>query len=163
MIISSNSKWAEFLPFATDERLAYFKDNIKECAPFNFGALTVIDFVDLASNKIPDKLKCLFEGDITIRQRIEAENAVQEFLEWFQREMEACTLEPTMEEEEAARGLPQLDIKQNMLIFVKKHFGKGYEYAQDLTMYEYILAKREAFIDAKFNRNIQKIQMRKKP
>lgn len=154
----------EFLPFATDERLAYFKDNIKECASFNFWDLTIGDFSLLINNKIPEKIEHLIDYrkyNLTIRQYIEGQNAIEAFMDQFKNEMEACYLPPTAEEEEAMVNLPKFTVIENMLIFVKERFvGKDYEFAEKLTLYEYRLEKKKAYSDALFNRNLERIRKR---
>lgn len=163
MKITRQTKWFEFQPFATPERVAQLKEAIQDCAPFDFWQLTIGDFSQMLTDGLPDILKKdLEKKDITIIEVIELMNAAEKFLTDFYNSMKNFEVELSPDEKSAAGACPEFTPTESMLIFAQKYFGhKDFGESEKITMIEYYIAKKSSYSDAVYQRRLSNIQIKK--
>lgn len=76
--------------------------------------------------------------------------------------MQDFALKETAESRQAARGLPQFNETEGLLVFVREYFGlHNFTEAEEVTLADVFLAKKDAFIKASFERNYNEIIIKK--
>lgn len=85
-----------------------------------------------------------------------------EFLDAFAKACTALKIEPTTEQKQAENGTQQMTPEESMIIFVRGYFGLGsFSAAGEITINEYLLARKDAYNTAKIRRNFEQLQMTK--
>lgn len=130
---------------------------------FDFFGMTVAEFLRLKENILPEKVnKFLKRRKTTFFDYIRLLNAFDMGAKAFQQILEDTTIQNDADEEMARVGLVDLTTEEAMLTFLKDYFNlQNLEKAQELTIYEYIVARKVTFNAAKFQKNIIKIQKSK--
>lgn len=130
---------------------------------FDYFGMTVAEFLRLQENILPEKVdKFLKRRKTTFFDYIRVLNAFEKGAKAFEQLMKDTTLQYDPDEEMARVGLLDLTTEEAMLTFLKDYFGlQSLEKAQELTIYEYITARKIAFNKAKFQKNSLKIQKTK--
>lgn len=71
-------------------------------------------------------------------------------------------VQPTADQKQAASGLPQQTFAEAMLTFGRAYFGlHSFAEAENLTLGDLIIARKDVYISAMFERRLQAIQMKK--
>lgn len=84
------------------------------------------------------------------------------FVEEFANVVQRLTLEPTQEQKAAASGCLPMEWQEGILIFARSYFGlHSFAAAEELTLGDYILAKKHDYNTALTDRNMHKQQMQK--
>lgn len=84
------------------------------------------------------------------------------FFEEFVRVVQRLTLEPTPEQKAAATGSLPMEWQEGILIFARSYFGlHSFAAAEELTLGDYILAKKHDYNTALAERNMHKQQMQR--
>jgi len=163
MKITRQTKWADFLPFATEERLARLKEAIPDCATFDFWQLTIGDFSQMLEEGLPAILKKELERkDVTVLEVLEIMNAAEKFLKDFYNSMKNFEIELSPDEKSAASACPEFTPTESMLIFTQKYFNhKHFGESEEITMIEYYMAKKSTYSDAVYQRRLSSIQLKK--
>ena len=139
------------------------KAEIKDVIPhsiFDFFGMTVAEFLRLQENVIPDKVtKFLAKRKTTFFDYIKIVNAFEQGSKAFEA-IVTETIIPTGADEEAAQsGLIDITTEEAMLTFLRDYFGlQNLEMAQNITLYEYITARKISYNNAKFQKNLINIQ-----
>lgn len=165
MKITNKTKWAEFAPFATPQRVAQLREKITDCAIFDFMALKIGDFSPMLSGGMPEEIKSKIENpNITVFEVIRWLNAIDEFLKKFSSIMESMEIEVESDEKQALAFMPQLSPLENILNFCLDNFGqhpvKG-GFNEDITLVEFIMRKRHVHAQNVYQRALNKIQTAK--
>lgn len=84
----------------------------------------------------------------------------------FQKEfgdaLKSTQVQPTPEQTRASNGLPKQTFAESMLTFGRAYFGlHSFREAENLTLGDLIIARRDAYISAMYERRLQRIQMEK--
>ena len=83
-----------------------------------------------------------------------------EYVETFADICKRTRVEPTAEQQQAAKGCVQIEPAEGMLIFVRSYFGlHSFREAGEITMNEYVMARKDTYNNALIRRNMEKIQM----
>lgn len=84
------------------------------------------------------------------------------FFEEFVRVVARLTLEPTQEQKAAAAGCLPMEWQEGILIFARSYFGlHSFAAVEELTLGDYILAKKHDYNTALTERNMHKQQMQR--
>lgn len=160
MIINRETKWAEFAPFATLERVAQLRDKITDCAIFDFMQITIGDFSEMTEFGMPEQLRKELENkDISVFEVLRMINACEKFMKDFSNVMQRYQITPDLREQQASIGLPEFSPIENMLIFCQSFFGlPNFGEAEKITILEFKIAKKKSFSDAMYQRNLSKIK-----
>ena len=165
MKINKRTKWANIAPLVTPEILAQLKESLPGCVIFDFWQLTIGDFSEMLKNGVPTSLiKRIEKRGATVFEVVQILNACEKFLIEFSEVMQQFEIQPTPDEKQAASFCPEFTPTESLLIFTRKYFGtvRGFGEAEEITLYEYYIAKKDSFSDAIYQRQLSKIQMRKK-
>lgn len=162
MIINRQTKWTEFAPFATIERVARLREKITNCATFDFWQLTIGDFAEMTEYGIPGELReRLNSKETSVYEAVEIINACEKFLSDFKNLMEHYVITPDLKEQQASIGLPEFSPIENMLIFCQSFFHlPNFGEAEKITILEFVIAKKKSYCDIMFERNKAKIKTR---
>lgn len=145
----------EFLPEARKKVTATIDRNI-----FDFFGMSIAEFLRLQENILPEKVeRFLKRRKTTFVDYLKILNT----FDVGARNLEAIlndTILPTTPDEEMAKvGLLDITTEEAMLTFMKDFFHlQSLEKAQELTLYEFVTARKIAFNQAKFQKNMINIQ-----
>lgn len=145
----------EFLPEARKKVTETIDRNI-----FDFFGMSIAEFLRLQENVLPEKVeRFLKRRKTTFFDYLKILNT----FDVGARNLEAIlndTILPTTPDEEMAKiGLLEITTEEAMLTFMKDFFHlQSLEKAQELTLYEFVTARKIAFNQAKFQKNMINIQ-----
>lgn len=127
---------------------------------FDFFGMTVAEFLQLQENILPLKVqKFLSKRKTTFFDYLKILNTFEIGAKNFEQILKDTTVKPEADEEAASVGLIDITTEEAMLTFLRDYFGlQSLEKAQELTLYEYITARKVSFNNAKFQKNLINIQ-----
>lgn len=146
------------------EMLTELKEKIKENLPletFDYFSMTIREFLELQESKMPSKIeKMLKNKKLTVFEYVKIINTFESGSEQLTKIIEATTVEQTKDEKNASTGLLNLSPEESILDFLKDYFNlHSYEEAQNLTLYEFVIARKHFFNKVTFEKNLSEIQM----
>ena len=149
------------------EVLTKAKEHVKEIIPlnvFDFFGMTVKEFLQLQENKLPERIEILLKKrKTTFFDYIRIVNAFEQGAKNFQDIIEATNIQESADEQAAKGGLIELTAEEAMLTFICDYFKlNSLVDAQNITLYEYITARKVNYNNVKFQRNLNEIQKIKK-
>lgn len=152
--VNANEPWAKVAPFfkaypdAIGQLLARFTP-----ADVDFEALTVKGMLEAVGGKMPEELERRLNG-CSVAEWCGNMLGVREGLEHFAKFMEETTPPVTVEQKKMAKGVLSGNIEESVLMTLKSCFSlHGLEDAQKLTVYEYMVARKEVYNEAVVNYN----------
>ena len=127
---------------------------------FDFFGMTVAEFLQLQEQIMPKKiLTLLSKRKTTFIDYIKVVNTFEQGMKSFERIVEDTTIELTADEQAAQNGLITLTTEEAMLTFLKDYYNlHNLTDAQGITLYEYCSARKTAFNNAKYQKNMINIQ-----
>jgi hypothetical protein len=127
---------------------------------FDFFGMTISEFLQLQENKLPLKVQKFLSGKkTTFFDYLKILNTFEVGAKSFERILIDTTIKAEADEEAARVGLIDITTEEAMLTFLRDYFGlQSLEKAQELTLYEYITARKISFNNAKFQKNLINIQ-----
>ena len=146
------------------EMLTELKEKIKENLPletFDYFSMTIREFLELQESKMPSKIeKMLKNKKLTVFEYVKIINTFESGSEQLTKIIEATTVEQTKDEKNASAGLLNLSPEESILDFLRDYFNlHNYEEAQNLTLYEFVIARKNYFNRITFEKNLQQIQI----
>ena len=149
------------------EILTKAKEHVKDIISlnvFDFFGMTVKEFLQLQENKLPKRIeKLLKKRSTTFFDYIRIVNAFEQGAKHFQDIIEVTNIQESADEQAAKGGLIELTAEEAMLTFICDYFKlSSLDAAQNITLYEYITARKINFNNIKFQRNLNEIQKIKK-
>lgn len=149
--------------FISDEEYDQAKDASGSDFNYDFWQLTLRDFNMILKGRLPDDILKLFEVEgISTAEFLKRSNAFEQFISTFCEIIEKLTIKETPEEKQASKGLPEFMNHEGMLVFVREYFGhKSFTEAEDTTLADFYLAKKDSYAKRVFERNMQAIMMGK--
>lgn len=134
-----------------------------ELTDFDYFGMTIADFLRLTEKHFPAKIqKMLKSRFLTVKKYIQILNTFENGNKAFEQLVEDTTLEKTDIEKEAENGLLPLTVEESMLNFMVESFHlQGWEAAQQMTLYEYISARKKSYNSAMYQKRITEIQKAK--
>jgi len=146
------------------ETLTQLKEKITDILPaseFDYFSMTIGEFLDLQENKLPEKLeKRLKSKKLTVFEYVKILNTLEKGSESLINLLELTTIEQSNDEIKASSDLLKLTSEEVILDFLKDYFNlHSYEEAQNLTLYEFIIARKNYFNKVTFEKNLSEIQM----
>lgn len=151
------SKYVDVLPFVTDEsRKALMAEAAKIRDPYT---LTLAEFFGCC------------EGDFGCVMK-DTENPTtgealwldvfRVFIADFGKILERLVIPQTPEQKQASANCLPVEWQEGMLVFVRAYFGlKSFGEAENVTIGDYLLAKKDEYNSTIFQRNMAKIQTQK--
>lgn len=130
---------------------------------FDYFGMTISDFLRLTEKQFPSKIhKKLNSRYLTVEKYIQILNTFDNGNKKFEQIVEDTTIEKTDIEKEAENGLLQLTVEESMLNFMVESFHlQGWEPAQQMTLYEYISARKKSYNSTLYQKRITEIQKAK--
>lgn len=161
MTVNEKTKYAEFEPtekYLTNDAVADLKQ-AAERVYVNMYALTFGQFLRISDGDFSDVLGDMSEP--TVLQVYWAKR-FKDFQKEFGETLKSTQVKPTPEQQRAADGLPTQTFAESMLTFGRSYFGlHSFREAENLTLGDLIIARRDAYINALYDRRLQRIQMEK--
>ena len=160
MIITDNTKYADFAPFEEVITQASIQD-IKGAAERKFKncyELTIDEFFGVCGGDYS------LLGDLTEPTVLQV-YWLKRFADFGDELAKACErlkIEPTPEQAQANNGCVPMTAQESMLCFTREYFGLPSFYAAgERTMGEYLTARKDKYNEARQRRNFEEIQKRK--
>lgn len=127
---------------------------------FDFFSITISEFLRLQENKMPDKAqRFLSRRKTTFHDYIKLLNTFEQGAKAFEQILIDTTIQAEPDEESARNGLLDITTEEAMLTFLLDYYKlQSMEQAQQMTLYEYITARKIAYNNAKFQKNLIAIQ-----
>lgn len=158
MRISENTRYEDFKAFEgviTEESQKALEDAAERVylGADGFWGLTIEKFLSIQKHGI-DVIGWKNDGSVYSKYFIDA---LQKFIDAFTKSLENLTIQPTPQEQNASSGCLKVTFAEGMLTFVRSYFGlHSFREAEQITLADLILAKKDAYNEAVFNRNMAK-------
>lgn len=151
------SKYVDILPFVTDEsRKVLMEQAAKIRDPYT---LTLAEFFACCDSDFGCVVKDT--KNITTGEGLWLE-IFRDFVEDFGKILERLVIPQTPEQKQASSNCLPVEWQEGMLVFVRSYFGlKSFSEAENVTIGDYLLAKKDEYNTAIFQRNMAKIQTQK--
>lgn len=151
------SRYADILPFVTDEsRKELIAKVIEKRNPYT---LTLADFFAC----VKGDFSCVVTDvdQPTTADVLWVENFVT-FIEEFAAVLKRLSIPQTAEQKQAQKNCLPVDWQEGMLVFARKYFGlHNFADAEKITIGDFLIAKKDDYNTAIFERNLHKIQTQK--
>lgn len=160
MRVTSKTKYRKFLPYegllTTESETALKQQAERVYKPCH--TLTINEFFGVIN------------GDYSVLGDMSDPSVLQvywlkrfaEYVEIFADACKRTKIEPTPEQKQAAQGCLEMSPAEGMLVFARSYFGlHSLREAGDITINEYIMARKDTYNNALVRRNLEKIQLRK--
>ena len=109
--------------------------------------------------KIQKRLNSKF---LRVKEYVQILNTFENGNKAFEQAVEDTTIEKTAEEKDAENGLLPLSVEESMLNFMVETFNlQGWEAAQQMTLYEYISARKKSYNSVMYQKRMAEIQKAK--
>lgn len=152
--VKAGEPWAKVSPFfvAYPDAMAQLLSRFKP-TDVNFETLTIKGMLEAVSGRIPEELERRLSG-CTVGEWCETFLGVRAGLERFTRFMEETMPPVTVEQKRMTNGVLSSNIEESVLMTLKSCFSlHGFEDAHKLTVYEYMVARKEVYNEAVINYN----------
>jgi hypothetical protein len=112
---------------------------------------------------MPKKIETLLANkNTTLKTYIKILNTFESGAKSFEAIIERTSIEQSIEERIASTNLLSMTAEETMLSFVKEYFNlNNFEQAQNITIYEYIIAKKIHYNNVMFQKNMTEQQKNK--
>lgn len=164
MKITKYTLWSDIAPLISKEILAELKKKIKGSANFlEFFNMKIGHFTAIFSQKMPKPIEDFMEKEgVTVFEVIRKLNDFDDFIKNFSEIMESLEIKLDSDEKNAMSNLIEMSASESILTFMQEFFGhKDFGESENCTVIEYILARKKAFNNSMYQRNLSKIQMKK--
>ena len=149
-------EYAEYLQFLTEKsrkELSAAAKNIRPMWELKLGEFFRICDGDFA---------CVIDKENPLLWQVLWAEQFPKFVEEFTSVVAHLTLEPTPEQKAAAAGCLPMEWQEGILIFARSYFGlPSFAAVEELTLGDYILAKKHEYNTALTERNMHKQQMQR--
>ena len=151
------SKYVDVLPFVTDDsRKVLMEQAAKIRDPYT---LTLAEFFACCDGDFGCVMKDT--KNMTTGEGLWLEYFCN-FVTDFGKILERLVIQQTQEQKQASANCLPVEWQEGMLVFVRSYFGlKSFAEAENVTIGDYILAKKDEHNNAIFQRNMAKIQTQK--
>ena len=152
--VKLSERWQDVAPFfeAYPEALAQVCAVVGEGAQ-DFFALSVRGMLEAVSGQVPTEWKERYKGG-TVGEWCAMLNALKEGISRFTEFMENTTPKQTIEQKKALLGTLKGNLEEAVLMTLKSCFSlHDLEAATNLTVYEYMMARKEVFNNAQIAYN----------
>lgn len=159
MKITKKTRYAEIedrVKYFDDESIKYLK-SAAEAEYVRMYDLTFAQFLMACEGYTADII-----GDATDKTVLQAFWLMrfEDFKKEFEKTLKNTNVPPKKEEELAAKDLPPQTFAESILIFTRHYFGlHSFREAEQITIGEIIIARKDAYNTAMYNRRLQAIQM----
>ena len=149
-------------PGILDELREQIKDELPK-SEFDYFGMTIADFLRLTEKQFPAKIqKRLNSKFLRVKEYIQILNTFENGNKAFEQAVEDTTIEKTAEEKDAENGLLPLSVEESMLNFMVETFNlQGWEAAHQMTLYEYISARKKSYNSVMYQKRMAEIQKAK--
>lgn len=158
MIVTRDTKYAEFKDFEKfldDESIA----NLKRAAEVEFVPMYEMTFVQFLQ-ACEDTTTIIGKKDNPTVLQVYWEKRFEEFKKEFEEKIKSTNVPPTKEAALAAKDLPAQTFAEGILVFGRQYFGlHNFREAEQLTLGDIIIARKDAYNTAIFQRRLNAIQM----
>lgn len=146
--VDLNQRWSEVAYYYTSNRAAMdaLLEVVKERDKhFQLQSLTCGDLCVLLEGGVP-KSVAEMAANYTVRQYFQLVNAIRESVKAFGAFLERTNPPQTQTQRQAASGLLEITIEENVLLLLKSFYGlHSLEDAQRMSVYEYMIARRAEY------------------
>lgn len=151
------SKYADVLRYITEESRNALLERAEQMQPMY--EMTLADFFACCNG---DFSKVVADMDNPTTGEVLWIECFKQFLEDFSKIAQRFVIPQTAEQKQASANCLPVEWQEGMLVFVRKYFGlKSFADAENITIADWILAKKDEYNAAIFERNMQNIQKQK--
>lgn len=157
--VDKNTKYADF---------QFYDDYILNSSREELTAASIEEMGDYYDIKIGDFIQLMHLTEADIEQRFDTVFAVywlrgfKDFLEDFVKTVNNLTVKQTAKEAAASDVCYDVDFDEGMLVFTRSYFGlHSFKEAEEITIGEFIMAKKDAYNSTMFERKLSDITMSK--
>lgn len=152
--VNPNEKWEDVKTFFDEYPAAMEQLRTRfAVGRQDFNLLSVRGMLEAVNGQVPEEWARLYKGK-TVREWCEMVNALKEGLENFTAFMESTQPPYTLRQKKMTFGTLKGNLEEAVLMTLKSCFAlHDLEAATKLTVYEYKMARREAYNDAVINYN----------
>lgn len=158
MIVTRDTKYAEFEDrekFMSDESISI----LKKAAEVEFVPMYGMTFVQFLQ-ACEDTTTIIGKKDNPTVLQVYWEKRFEEFKKEFEEKIKSTNVLPTKDEAMAAKDLPAQTFAEGILVFCLHYFGlHNFREAEQLTLGDIIIARKDAYNSAMFQRRLNAIQM----
>lgn len=120
--------------------------------------MTIKDLGGLLEGRLPVCFTKMLDIKQTAYSYLKKRNTINSFFEMYLRLMSRYTSHGTSEEQQASFGLPKFENSEGFLVFAREYFGlKSFTEAENVTLADLYLARKDAYIREMQQRNYNKI------
>ena len=149
------AEYVEYLQLLTEKSQEELSEAAKKIRPM--WELKIGEFFSICDGDFA----CVMDKEPLLWQVLWAEQ-FPKFVEEFTSVVARLTLEPTPEQKAAAAGCFPMEWQEGILIFARSYFGlHSFAAVEELTLGDYILAKKHDYNTALTERNMHKQQIKK--
>lgn len=117
--------------------------------------MTAGEFLSMCRGEVSDRLKA--EADTAFAHFAVLDFG--EFVKMLTEMLERLTPPLTAEERQAAKALPKQTTEEVLLIFIRQYFGlKSFAEAESVPMLDFLIAKKDVYAKAKYEREVTRLR-----
>ena len=150
--ITEQTKWQDVHLLLTAENLEVIRKKVADVFSFDFYSMTIGDFAELQRGILPRFLREKVEDkNLTVFDYCKINNGIEKFYKDFAALLKNFEVPQSHKERTAAAALPEMNIIEAILCFANRFFSHpDFGTTENLTLYDYILARKSDFMQRKF-------------
>lgn len=149
--------YADILPFVTEESRKAMRKEADKIKPVY--QLTLAEFFDCCKGDFSCAVK---NKDNPTAGEVFWVEHFGDFLKEFATILERLSIKQTADQKQASAGCLPVEWQEGMLVFVRRYFGlRSFTEAEQVTIADYLLAKKDDYNSVIFDRNLSRIQTNK--
>ena len=150
------AEYADYLQLLTEKSREELSDAAENVRPM--WDLKIGEFFRLCDGDF----SCVVDKENPLLWQVLWSERFPKFVEEFANVVQRLTLEPTPEQKAAAVGCLPMEWQEGILVFARSYFGlHSFAAVEELTLGDYILAKKHDYNTALTERNMHKQQMQR--
>lgn len=143
--------------YISDKEKSGLYERVQDALHLHYGELRIGDFFDCIRCDFSVIGVCSTWNNATQAQYIWA-MGFADYMENFSKMLERMTLRGTAEQQQAQMVCLRVGFEESVLVFLQDFFGlHSFKEAEDITVNEYLIAKKSAYNKAAFERKLNDI------
>lgn len=143
--------------YISDKEKSGLYERAQDALHLHYGELRIGDFFDCIRCDFSVIGVCSTWNNVTQAQYIWA-MGFADYMENFSKMLERMTLRGTAEQQQAQMVCLRVGFEESVLVFLQDFFGlHSFKEAEDITVNEYLIAKKSAYNKAAFERKLNDI------
>lgn len=150
--------FSDFCTWADNKTREEVKAAIPASDARDWWQLTIGELGNISNGILPYEVG----EDWSVYDYFSLSNSLETFVKSFVGMLNEYQVRETAEERQAAAGLPKFNENEGLLVFARRYFGlKSFTDAENVTLGDVYLAKKDEYIQSQFERNYNEIMTNK--